>query len=41
MTIKTIWKRARWALVALGYVIAWPFWRLWRAIKRKRGGGDE
>ena len=45
MSINVLWKLAVrlacWLLVALGYVIAWPFWKAWRMIKRKRGGSDE
>lgn len=44
MSIQTLWKRAwrfmRWLLVALGYVLAWPFWQLWRWFRRGKKDGE-
>lgn len=36
MNIKTLGHLVLWLLVSLFHVVAWPFWKLWQWMTRRR-----
>ncbi|MBB3142773.1 hypothetical protein [Halomonas organivorans] len=36
MTRKELTRLTWWVITAIGYVIAWPFWKLWQLLRGSR-----